>query len=61
MPVKTAAKLRENGFFITGDLGKFSDDGYLSIVGRAKDLIFIGGYNVYPKEMEDVLNDADVI
>ncbi|WP_299792464.1 malonyl-CoA synthase [uncultured Marivita sp.] len=59
MPDKTAAELRENGFFITGDLGQFSEDGYLSIVGRSKDLIITGGYNVYPKEVEDVLNDID--
>ena len=59
MPDKTAAELRENGFFITGDLGQFSEDGYLSIVGRSKDLIITGGYNVYPKEIEDVLNDVD--
>ena len=59
MPEKTAAELRENGFFITGDLGQVSGDGYLSIVGRSKDLIITGGYNVYPKEIEDVLNDVD--
>ena len=59
MPDKTAAELRENGFFITGDLGRFSEDGYLSIVGRSKDLIITGGYNVYPKEIEDVLNGID--
>ncbi|MEM8656465.1 MAG: malonyl-CoA synthase, partial [Pseudomonadota bacterium] len=59
MPEKTAAELRETGFFITGDLGQFSADGYLSIVGRAKDLIITGGYNVYPKEIEDVLNDIE--
>ena len=52
MPEKTAAELRENGFFITGDLGKFDDRGYLHIVGRGKDLIITGGYNVYPKEIE---------
>lgn len=57
MPEKTAEELRENGFFITGDLGQFNDRGYLSIVGRQKDLIITGGYNVYPKEIEDVLND----
>ena len=59
MPEKTAEELRDSGFFITGDLGQMSDDGYLSIVGRAKDLIITGGYNVYPKDIEDVLNDID--
>ena len=59
MPEKTAAELRESGFFITGDLGSLSADGYLSIVGRSKDLIITGGYNVYPKEVEDVLNDVE--
>jgi malonyl-CoA/methylmalonyl-CoA synthetase len=49
---KTAAELRDDGFFITGDLGKFDDRGYLQIVGRGKDLIITGGYNVYPKEIE---------
>lgn len=58
MPEKTAEELRENGFFITGDLGRFDSRGYLSIVGRQKDLIITGGYNVYPKEIEDVLNDV---
>jgi len=57
MPEKTAAELRENGFFITGDLGRFDEDGYLQIVGRDKDLIISGGYNIYPKEIE-VLLDA---
>ncbi|NOD75898.1 MULTISPECIES: malonyl-CoA synthase [unclassified Ruegeria] len=57
MPEKTAEELRENEFFITGDLGRYSEEGYLSIVGRSKDLIITGGYNVYPKEIEDILND----
>ncbi|WP_299298017.1 malonyl-CoA synthase [uncultured Tateyamaria sp.] len=57
MPEKTAEELRDNGFFITGDLGQVDDQGFLSIVGRQKDLIITGGYNVYPKEIEDVLND----
>ena len=61
MPSKTAVELRENGFFITGDLGKFSTDGYLTIVGRQKDLIISGGYNIYPKEIEDILNKIDQI
>lgn len=56
MPEKTAAELRGNGFFITGDLGKFDDRGYLHIVGRGKDLIITGGYNVYPKEIESEID-----
>lgn len=58
MPEKTAEELRDDGFFITGDLGQLNDHGYLMIVGRQKDLIITGGYNVYPKEIEDVLNDV---
>lgn len=52
MPEKTAAEFRVDGFFITGDLGKIDDRGYVHIVGRGKDLIISGGYNVYPKEVE---------
>lgn len=57
MPEKTAAEMREDGFFITGDLGSFDADGYLQIVGRGKDLIISGGYNIYPKEIELVIDD----
>jgi malonyl-CoA/methylmalonyl-CoA synthetase len=57
MPEKTAAELREDGFFITGDLGKIDEDGYVHIVGRNKDLIISGGYNIYPKEIELVLDE----
>ncbi|MEM7642884.1 MAG: malonyl-CoA synthase [Pseudomonadota bacterium] len=57
MPEKTAAELRPDGFFITGDLGQMDADGYVSIVGRGKDLIISGGYNIYPKEIEAVLDD----
>ncbi len=52
MPEKTAAELRADGFFITGDLGKIDERGYVHIVGRGKDLIITGGFNVYPKEIE---------
>ena len=57
MPEKTAAELREDGFFITGDLGLVDEDGYVHIVGRNKDLIISGGYNIYPKEIELVLDE----
>ncbi|WP_050527691.1 malonate--CoA ligase [Pseudorhodobacter aquimaris] len=58
MPEKTAEELRDSGFFITGDLGVKSADGRISIVGRQKDLIISGGYNIYPKEIEDVINEV---
>ncbi len=57
MPEKTAAELREDGFFITGDLGMFDQDGFVHIIGRGKDLIISGGYNIYPKELEMLLDD----
>ena len=56
MPEKTAEELRDTGWFITGDLGTVDADGYVTIVGRGKDLVISGGYNVYPKEVEDVLD-----
>ena len=55
-PEGTAEALSDDGFFITGDLGRFDERGYLVIMGRQKDLIITGGYNVYPREVEDVLN-----
>lgn len=57
MPEKTKAEFREDGFFITGDMGQLDDGGYLQIVGRSKDLIISGGYNIYPKELELLLDD----
>jgi malonyl-CoA/methylmalonyl-CoA synthetase len=51
-PEKTREEFRPDGFFITGDLGKIDERGYVHIVGRGKDLIITGGYNVYPKEVE---------
>jgi malonyl-CoA/methylmalonyl-CoA synthetase len=59
MPEKTAEEFTADGYFRTGDVGRFDADGYLSIVGRSKDLIISGGYNVYPKEIESVIDDMD--
>ena len=56
MPEKTAQEFRPDGFFITGDLGLIDADGYVHIVGRAKDLVISGGFNVYPKEVETVID-----
>jgi malonyl-CoA/methylmalonyl-CoA synthetase len=52
MPEKTKTEFREDGFFITGDIAQIDSEGYVAIVGRAKDLIISGGFNVYPKEIE---------
>lgn len=56
MPEKTREELRADGFFITGDLGRIDAEGYVAIVGRGKDLIITGGFNVYPKEVELLLD-----
>jgi len=58
MAEKTASEFRGD-WFITGDVAKMSNDGRVSIVGRAKDMIISGGYNVYPKEIETVIDDLD--
>jgi malonyl-CoA/methylmalonyl-CoA synthetase len=58
-PEKTADDMRDGGWFVTGDLGRFDPDGYLQIVGRQKDLIITGGLNVYPKEVEEVIDTMD--
>ena len=58
MPQKTREEFSE-GWFRTGDVGRWDANGYLSIVGRSKDLIISGGYNVYPKEIESYLDDLD--
>ncbi len=57
MPEKTAEEFTEDGYFKTGDVGRVDADGYVSIVGRSKDLIISGGYNVYPKEIESVIDE----
>ncbi|RMH12178.1 MAG: malonyl-CoA synthase, partial [Gemmatimonadetes bacterium] len=61
MPDKTADDFRPGGWFITGDLGVLADDGRLTIVGRAKDLIISGGLNIYPREIEALLDAIDGI
>ncbi|HXI86790.1 MAG TPA: AMP-binding protein [Parvularculaceae bacterium] len=58
LPEKTAEEMRADGFFVTGDVGTMAPDGRLSLVGRAKDLIISGGYNIYPIEIEAVLDAA---
>ncbi|MNQ86499.1 Long-chain-fatty-acid--CoA ligase FadD13 [compost metagenome] len=52
MAQKTADEFRGDGYFVSGDLGKIDAKGYLHIVGRSKDLVISGGYNIYPKEIE---------
>jgi malonyl-CoA/methylmalonyl-CoA synthetase len=56
MPEKTKAEFRDDGFFITGDLGKIDAAGYVHILGRGKDLVISGGFNVYPKEIESEID-----
>jgi malonyl-CoA/methylmalonyl-CoA synthetase len=56
MPEKTKAEFRDDGFFITGDLGKIDTKGYVHILGRGKDLVISGGFNVYPKEIESEID-----
>jgi malonyl-CoA/methylmalonyl-CoA synthetase len=57
MPEKTAEEFTPDGYFRTGDVGKIDDRGYITIVGRSKDLIISGGYNVYPAEIEGYINE----
>jgi len=59
MPEKTASEFRADGFFITGDLGKLDERGYLHILGRGKDLVITGGFNVYPKEIEEEIDGLE--
>jgi malonyl-CoA/methylmalonyl-CoA synthetase len=56
MPEKTRSEFRDDGFFITGDLGKIDAHGYVHILGRGKDLVISGGFNVYPKEIESEID-----
>ncbi|WP_085027287.1 malonate--CoA ligase [Ensifer aridi] len=59
MPEKTAAEFTADGFFISGDLGKIDRRGYVHIVGRSKDLVISGGYNIYPKEVEGEIDQLE--
>ncbi|MDR9484326.1 MAG: malonyl-CoA synthase [Sediminimonas sp.] len=61
MPEKTAEELRPDGWFITGDQATEDADGYITIVGRAKDMVITGGFNVYPKEIESMIDDIEGI
>jgi malonyl-CoA/methylmalonyl-CoA synthetase len=54
-PEKTAEEFTTDGYFMTGDIGTMDADGRVSIVGRAKDVIISGGFNIYPKEVEDAI------
>ena len=57
---KQDESFREDGFFITGDMAKVDENGYVSIVGRDKDLIISGGLNIYPKEVETKIDEIDI-
>jgi malonyl-CoA/methylmalonyl-CoA synthetase len=57
LPEKNKEEFTADGYFKTGDVGRFDADGYVSIVGRSKDLVITGGYNVYPKEIELLIDE----
>jgi malonyl-CoA/methylmalonyl-CoA synthetase len=57
MPEKTSDEFRDDGFFVTGDMATMDKDGRISIVGRSRDLVITGGYNVYPKEVETEIDE----
>jgi malonyl-CoA/methylmalonyl-CoA synthetase len=61
LPEKTAAEFRPDGFFKTGDMGLIDENGYVHIVGRDKDLIISGGLNIYPKEIESLIDELPVV
>ena len=59
MPEKTREEFTADGYFRTGDMGRWTPEGYVQIVGRAKDLIISGGLNIYPKEIEERIDAID--
>ena len=59
MPEKTQTEFRPDGYFVTGDIGYVDEDGYIFISGRSKDLVITGGFNVYPKEIETVIDEIE--
>ena len=59
MPERTAEEFTADGYFRSGDLGRIGDDGYIAIVGRGKDLVISGGFNVYPKEVELLIDKLE--
>src|SRR5699024_458217 len=61
MPEKTAAEFRDDGFCITDDMSRIDAKGYVHIVGRAKDLVISGGYNVCPQDVEQVINELPAV
>jgi malonyl-CoA/methylmalonyl-CoA synthetase len=61
MPKQTSEEFSADGYFRTGDLGRVGADGYVSITGRSKDLIISGGYNVYPAEVEALINEHPTV
>ena len=61
LPEKTKQEFTEDGWFITGDVARIDENGYVYIMGRGKDMIISGGLNVYPKELEDVIDNLDIV
>jgi long-chain acyl-CoA synthetase len=61
MPAETTAAFTRDGFFRTGDIGRFDNDGHLYITGRLKEMLIIGGENVFPREIEEVLNQHEIV
>ncbi|CAI4228249.1 unnamed protein product [Auanema sp. JU1783] len=60
-PERTKKEFTDDGYFITGDVGEFDNQGFIKILGRSKDLVITGGLNVYPKEIEDVIDKLDEV